>query len=391
MWRWCLAGLAACACLATSCSGDGESAEPSPTSATAPAADSTTTTTTVALSTTTTIDPTSTSIICGSGTPLLEPDLDGDGEPEGVFVVETGGGQALYVCDGPIVNDRSLELAYGVWYVAAADLDADGTDELFLGASTIADLPGRPDAWLLPVDASGPELTIVVDDPDSPADVSLDDLEYRRVSPPPAICEVEEQSDFAERVDLDGDGLDDLVVQGRLDHGSLLLDDGVLGSPSVVACLASGEVDELAYGGMGEVFGVGAGPDGAPLVWTGGTTVSAAFVAPVQWRDGRLDFLRDIDGVVFGLTDGFPAVEDEGRILRSGCGDLDGDGIDEFVQIEADDDGSVWRWRRDAWHIVDGVAVPAWADTGTLDASAFDGAYDAVAALANDTCEGARG
>ncbi|MEM8706541.1 MAG: hypothetical protein AAGE98_08795 [Actinomycetota bacterium] len=359
--------------------------------ATNPPTSSSSPTTTSATTTTTTIDPTSASIICGSGTPLLEPDLDGDGDVEGVFLVERAGGQSLYLCDGPIVNDRALDLEYGVWYVGATDLDVDGIDDLFLGASTLADQPATPDAWWLPVDTSGPELSVVINDSAPPADVSLDELGAVRVAPPAAICEADGQSGFPSRVDLDGDGLDDLVVQGRLDHGWELVGEDGIGSPSVVACLATGEVDELAYGGMGEIFGVGTGPGGEALVWTGGTTVNAAVVFPVVWRDGRLDFVRRMDGEVLVLTNGFPFAEPGGEVARYGCGDADGDGVAEFVQVRLISSDGIPEWERTAWRLVDGRADEVWADAGSLTSAPDEDDFDALGDLVPDTCEGADG
>ncbi|MEO0494959.1 MAG: hypothetical protein AAF081_16255 [Actinomycetota bacterium] len=65
--------------------------------------------------------------------------------------------------------------------------------------------------------------------------------------------------------------------------------------------------------------------------------------------------------------------------------------MDEFVQIDVERLDSTWTWNRHAWHLVDGVSVPAWSDTGTVEIVEYFDGYDAIAALAPDTCEGARG
>lgn len=459
------AGVAALALalLAASCGGSEAGAPPSPSSTistTVPATTSSVTTTLPTLTLaptsaapTTTIDPTSTSIICGSADPLLEPDLDGDGEPEQVHLVDRGDGQALYICDGPIVNDRSFDLAYGHWYVAVTDVEPDGTDELFIGARDFFDGPGAPATSLHWVDVSGDDIVIHADGgreltvgpttgggcvdldadgdrelvgylrhdsgdgmvvtrrvssarppedpivgqgelivPDSAKSRALvggftcgdEAVDLLLVEPPLAICEADD-ADFHTIVDIDGDGLDDLVAQGRLDHGPLLRGRGH-GSPTVLACLADGRVDELPYGGMGEVFGVALGPDGAPFVWTGGTTVSAAFTVPVYWRDDRLAFLEDGDAETIGFTDGFPAADPvDGVVRRSGCGDADGDGTLEFVQVSATPT-DVLRWERRAWSVADGVATLAWTDAATRDLPADGDTWRSLADLVPDDC-----
>lgn len=456
------AGVAALALalLAASCGGADEAAIPSTSSSstttTMPATTSSVTTTlptiTLAPTTaapTTTIDPMSVSIICASGNPLLEPDLDGDGEPEQVFIADRDDGQVLHICDGPIVNDRSFDLAYGHWYLAAVDVEPDGTDELFIGARDLHFGRDQLSTTLHLVDVSGDGLVVHADgglglgidiwtgagcvdvdgdgarelvhywasdtedaieralaavDPDTepvvgqgrftvPADddtrsllgaftCGTEPVDLLDVAPPAAICET---GDFSTLVDLDGDGVDDVVAQGDLDHGARLRGRDY-GGPSVLACLASGAVDEMGYGGMGEVFGVDVGPDGAPFVWTGGTSANAAFIAPVYWVDDALDFLRDGDGEIIGFTDGFPGADPpNGVISRSGCGDADGDGSLEFVQVSATP-SEVLRWERRAWSVTDGIATLAWSDAGTLDLPADGGTWAALEDLTPDDC-----
>ena len=460
------AGVAALALalLAASCGGADDAATPSTTSSstttTVPATTSSVTTTlptiTLAPTTaapTTTIDPTSVSIICGSGEPLLEPDLDGDGEREQVFIADRGDGQLLHICDGPIVNDRSFDLAYGHWYLAVVDVEPDGTDDLFIGARDFFDEPGAPATTLHWVDVTGDGIVVhavddrgvgidpslgagcvdvdgdgdrevvqfirsdfgdgvvvrrlvasvrpdthpvpgqgLVDVPDEPEFRSLigtftcgdEPVEFVLVEPPPAICEADD-ADVRTTVDIDGDGLDDLVAQGRLDHGAALRG-ADHDSPTVLACLADGRIDELPYGGMGEVFGVGSGPGATPFVWTGGTTAFAAFTAPVFWRDGRLAFLEDADGEIIGFTDGFPGADPiDGMLHRSGCGDADGDGSVEFIQVTATT-SDVLRWERRAWSVADGIASLAWSDAGVRDLPPDDDTYRALADLAPDDC-----
>ena len=149
---------AAAALLAAAC---GNAAEPDAAAPTTTATVSTTqqaTTSTAAPSTTTvqpaTSAPTTTTepaSDCPDIAPLATPDIDGDGNEDGVWLSSVVGGERLRVCGLGV--DYALELEHSAWYIVVTDIEPDGTDELFLGAPDLEDSPGLPASalyWLEP-------------------------------------------------------------------------------------------------------------------------------------------------------------------------------------------------------------------------------------------------
>ena len=398
---------------------------------------------------------------CPASNPIDRLDLDGDGTLEGAWILERVGGQRLVIC-GP-ATVRNLDLEYGAWYLAVADVEPDGTDELFLGEADIEDTPAKPAALLHWVDPTGPELepfaagftglmigprsgggcvdvdrdgtrelvSLFVDDAASSDEVigwrrevssavpwqrsrsdregvfdrvsdgaavellSLfscgdDIIPLTRVAPPAAICDQPQERSFeADPIDLDGDGRADRVLQHEA-RGAAALSGASFGGLAVTVCLAYGVADQLPVGGQGEVFGIGEGPGDHPVIWTGGTGVAAAYQRALVVDEGRLVAVGDpADEFGFGLWDGIE-LWDEPRFGASGCEDVDGDGIEEFTQIEATVDGTNLFWTRKTWAF-DGRRVtpgPETAGTRPLPGG-FDverDGFDVLAGLTDTTC-----
>jgi len=189
-----------------------------------------------------------------------------------------------------------------------------------------------------------------------------------RVRPPAAICTTNTRFQGEPvTADLDGDGLDDLARSWEA-RGEEALRGREFGTPAVVICLGSGLTDEVLVGGMGEIFDVGSGPGGQPIVWSGGTTVSAGFSDPMLVAGGRLVFLQDTTGESLTFWDGFQGLDRAvaGVWGRSGCGDINADGQDEFVQVEATRVGGRLDWSRRIWTLRGTVAVPGPSDSGSV-------------------------
>lgn len=189
-------------------------------------------------------------------------------------------------------------------------------------------------------------------------------VDVHRISPPDAICRAGGAVPLP--VDLDGDGLDDLVRQWNANAAEVLVG-REYGGPAVAVCLGSGATDLVRVGGMGEVFGVGAGPGGRPVVWSGGTTVSAAYSSPMVVENDRLLFLGTDDGHGLTLRDGYSGgVPPDGDVGASGCGDIDGDGEQEFVQVLIAVSGEELVWTRTSWGLDGTEATRGPSDSGTM-------------------------
>jgi len=376
---------------------------------------------------------------CPDGDPLAAADIDGDGIDEQLMITERPGGQTLWAC-GPD-GGRSLELPYAVWYLAVADVEPDGIDEVFLGAASFDDAPGVASAglhWIEPmsdrlvaftkdfagadvgptdgtacvdVDGDGVRelVSVGVDGEASTVDTVVwrrqvssaiphtgdtaaatgefavgrddaaiaflhtfscgDDLvDLIRVRPPAAICTASNRLPGEPvSVDLDGDGLEDLVIL-REAKGDEALSGFQYGIPAVAVCLGSGITDEVLVGGMGGVFRVGTGPGGRPMMWSGDTTMAAAFSLPMLVDNGRLVFVRDEAAEPLTFRDGRHGYDLAGNLVwgRSGCGDVNADGRDEFVQVEAMRVGNRLDWTRRTWTLRGTVAVPGPSDSGSV-------------------------
>ena len=459
---------AAAALLAAAC---GNAAEPDAAAPTTTVTVSTTqqATTSTAAPSTTTVQPatsapattTEPASDCPDIAPLATPDIDGDGNEDGVWLSSVVGGQRLRVCGLGV--DYALELEHSAWYVVVTDIEPDGTDELFLGAPDLEDSPGLPASalyWLEPdgerlvpytsdsgaglwigprsgaecidIDGDGArELFERVTDQASSTDASIawrmfisparpatvtdtlttgsfdrsdtaslqrlsgffcgGHVALNRVAPSAAICDTERDLTFeATPTDLDGDGRTDRIIQHEA-RGDASLRGADFGGLAVAVCLSSGTNDELPVGGQGEVFDVDRGPGGQPVIWTGGTTASAAYMNALVVDSGRLVFVDDPGAEFgFGLWDGFQGWDNSLRIGVSGCEDTDGDGEEEFTQVEAEVVGDVLTWTRQTWTFDGRTATPGPSTSGSLPLpDEFDvetGSYDLVSGLTSDTC-----
>ncbi|MDW3219573.1 MAG: hypothetical protein R8F63_13255 [Acidimicrobiales bacterium] len=367
--------------------------------------DSTTTSTVTSAPSTTAVTTTTVEAAPETGCPAVaavgRADVDGDGEHEDLLLAEREGGQALWICGNE--RARSLELEYAVWYVAVVDVEPDGVDDVFLGAAAHEDAPGIVSTQLYRIDTAGDGLTAEteglsgvwlgpstgvscldldgdgarelvelisgVDDDAVPGTFSCGDavVDVLRIRPPAAICETGSRfSSEALPIDLDRDGIDDLARQ-RDANGAEVLRGFEFGGPAVAVCLASGITDEVLVGGMGEVFGVGEGPADTPVVWTGGTSVGAAYSDPMVWQDDRLVFVHTADGGVLTLRDGYEGTGPlEGDWGASGCGDVDGDGTEEFVQAVVRLVDDELAWTRRTWHLDGATAIEAAGSGGAM-------------------------
>ena len=183
-----------------------------------------------------------------------------------------------------------------------------------------------------------------------------------RVPPPQSICT---RSSNSEQVDLDGDGLLDTVA-GWQSSGTWALEGNDLGAPSVAVCLGSGVTDLSIAGGMGEVFSVEQGPGDQPVVITGGTTATAAFRQPNVVEGGRFVPVRDDGQPQLTLWTGHQGSIGVDAVWGAdGCGDIDSDGTEEFIQIEATVDGDLARWERKTWSLEGGDAISRPLETGS--------------------------
>lgn len=391
-------------------------------------------------------------------------DIDGNGEAEDVMLTERDGGQTLWVC-GP-AGGRSIELEFGVWYLAVTDVEPDGVDEIFLGAADFDDAPGTVNTklhWIHPegdglaartedfagvwigptsgagcVDADGDgdgvrELVQLWTDTEASSEtmvvwhreisdalpvegdffavegefaVGRDDnaiellstfscgdelVELTRVRPPATICGTTDgSSHYPLAVDLDGDGLEDLVTQ-RNANAAEALQGHQYGGPAVAVCLGSGLTDEVRVGGMGEIFDVGEGPGDQPIIWTGGTTVSAGFSNPMVIEGDRLVFVRTADDLPLTLWDGYQGTDPAsgGEWGASGCGVVADTGVEEFVQVVATVAGDQFVWSHTAWELSGSEASAGSTGSGSIPLPAdFDteGPWEALDELAPDTC-----
>ena len=433
-----------------------DTADPAPSSST-----TTSTTTTVNEPTTTAAPPptSAATVDCPNEPPVQNLDIDGDGVVDGVWLVDREGGQRLTVCSE--AASRSIDLEYAVWYLAVADIEPDGVDELFLGSPGYTDRPEQPDvllSWLEPgaaelvpaigdgwrgisisestgagcvdVDDDGARELVALSaevDLDGSAQVAWqrrvsdaypsattgeaegvfevgrddaaidllttfscgDDLvPLQRISPPPAICGEDQPYAFPIAADLDGDGVDDVAVQKDA-AGEAAFRARSFGGPAIAVCLSSGATDEIPVGGMGEVFDVGSGPGGAPVIWTGGTSISAAYRGALVVDEGRLRYVEQPDGGGFGLWDGVELWDPEvPRFGASGCADLDGDGTTEFFQVEATIDGDQLVWTRETWSFDGLLAAPGPTDDGSRPLPVgFDPEVDGWGAIADMAAE----
>lgn len=114
----------------------------------------------VRTSSTTTTEPTTSTapvatVDCPNEPPRQNLDIDGDDIVDGVWLVDRAGGQRLVVCSE--AASRAIELEEAVWYLAVADIEPDGVDELFLRSPGYTDRPEQPDvllSWLEPSTAT---------------------------------------------------------------------------------------------------------------------------------------------------------------------------------------------------------------------------------------------
>ena len=139
------------------------------------------------------------------------------------------------------------------------------------------------------------------------------------------------------------------------------------------------------------MFDVDRGPGGQPVIWTGGTTASAAYMNALVVDSGRLVFVDDPGTEFgFGLWDGFQEWDESLRIGVSGCEDTDGDGEEEFTQVEAEVVGDGLTWTRQTWTFDGRTATPGPSTSGSLPLpDEFDvetDSYDLVSGLTSDTC-----
>lgn len=293
-----------------------------------------------------------------------------DVESDGIDEVLVGPGVQSFGQIGPQVKLRWLDPTgtelrlhsedhAGVWAAGArcVDHNGDGVRQL---VHVVPDWEASTDdtiVWIRkasdarPVDDIGDsatgEFTVGRDD----VEIALlsvfscgDDLvELIRVPPPAAICD-----DTARkfRVDLDGDGIADVVAQ----HQSFTadrLDGNSWGSPAAVVCTSTGIVDEILVRGMGEAFTVSHGPGDGPIIWTGGTGISSVTLEPMVLVGDRLAAVEDNDGPIT-VWEGTNGPDEKAAF---GCYDLDGDGLAELVQLSGKRDSEEMLWRRRSWTI----------------------------------------
>ena len=374
--------------LAAACAVGEDASSPEPAQETAPTSTGSTTTSAEAPSTTV-----ESLVPCPADDPVVTATLDASRPDVGAWIVAHDGGQQLVLCDQEGISAVDLDPA--TWYLAVVETRIDGPDELFLGSADFLDTVDAPATKLYRVVSDGPDLLVdiaaggVTIDPtqgpgclDDGGDPTVDIgaavscgpgiVPLTRVAPPAMVCDESSSSTGPILVDLDGDGADDRVVQRTATGRAALEDpqgDGWDGW-AVAVCLASGVVDQVLVGGQGVIFGVGRGPDGTPLIWTGGRTQLAVFRSGLVMYGDRLAFLLDPDGDVFSLWDGQIDTDTGTRWWASGCADLDGDAVEEFIEAEAAIEAGRLEWRRTTWHLDGRVATIGPVDAGTLPAPA---------------------
>jgi hypothetical protein len=166
-------------------------------------------------------------------------------------------------------------------------------------------------------------------------------VELVRVAPPASICVGRGRSIG---VDVDGDGLDDLVRQRDTD--ALEVFEGrEHGGPSIAVCTTAGQNDEVRVGAMGEIFAVSDATGDRPTIWSGGTSAGSASYDPMVWIDGRIVPIGDDDGPIYFDSGWFG----NDQRMAFGCADLDGNGIVELVQFDGVRDGVEMVWTRRSW------------------------------------------
>lgn len=153
--------------------------------------------------------------------------------------------------------------------------------------------------------------------------------------------------------DLDGDAVVDLV---RFDPSE----------SDLIVCTAEGTYTALA-GGMGEVLeAVDLDGDGIDEILAGGTAAWGAGADVYRLIDGTLAAVILPDGTPLSLWVGLPPPD---GFLAYGCADFDDSGDIEIAVVEGTVDGSTARWTRKLYDLVEFKAVEWSRDRGTFDAS----------------------
>ncbi len=400
------------ALLGAACAADTE-----PDATLSPVESTTTTASVVATTTVTRLpDPTEEVFDCPPDAAMVTARLGEDRHSAGVWIIERAGGQELVICDQ--TGSAAMELDYAVWYLAVIDRDADGSDELFVGAADHFDAVESPAVHMFRVTQGDTALTVVTDDPGIAIEPARDGCVDRngltvtdlstattcgggsfplvRVAPPAAICHDESASASRYYIDLDGDGTDDEIVQRQATGRASLENSNSSGWDgwAVAVCLGSGVNDQQLVGGSGLLFDVGYGPAGRPLIWTGGRTQFTVFRSALVMDAGRLAFLLDEGGTVFSLWDGlsWDGYSDDGTDYHwraSGCADLAGDGVSEFIQVEAAVVDDRLEWLRSTWTLDGRTVVAGAVDTGSAPAPVQaepDTELEVLGDLAPDRC-----
>jgi len=255
------------------------------------------------------------------------------------------GGQLLVLC-GDEPHGWSAEVGYGVWYLGLDDAE-DGSSRLVLGAPRVGDVVESAPIYREVTVGDG-VLEIARD-----RELDLVVAEAVRVPPVAEICADVEGGHYD--VDLDGDGLDDIYAQ-RFNGAP-----GTETGPALVVCTAAGVVDELLVGGMGEVFGLSNPTGESWILWGGGTSASHAFMLPFAFVDGGIHPIMEGDREL-----GFQSGIGSSSANLFGCGDLDGDGVLELVQLDGVRNGEVVDWVRKSWAVSGAEATLVSSESGQV-------------------------